>query len=165
MLVTSGCWWQFSGVGDRFSILVATFGCWCPTVMLKDPNPSPTSHNCHQHWYYPNLWSLTKVVLFTITLCMFLGHVTITIWPLWALMNGATSSPVFGPIFLFKGIFAQVVIFNATQFTPNCNPELSVLNICQVNFNVTIICDQFSLWPHLNSSSELLQFYPAYCSV
>ena len=39
---------------------------------------------------------------------MFLGHVTITIWPLWALMNGATSSPVFGPIFLFKGIFAQV---------------------------------------------------------
>ena len=48
---------------------------------------------------------------------MFLGHVTITIWPLWALMNGATSSPVFGPIFLFKGIFAQVLTFNPTQIT------------------------------------------------
>ena len=56
MLVTLW-WWQFSGVGDRISILVTSFGCWCPTLMLKDrgcwwhnqPKPLPTSQSCRQH--------------------------------------------------------------------------------------------------------------------
>ena len=51
------CWWQFSGVGDRISILMTSFWCWCPTLMLKDrecwwqnqPNPSPISLSCRQH--------------------------------------------------------------------------------------------------------------------
>ena len=54
------------------------------------------------------------------------------------------------------------------QHDPNYtepNSYLSVPNICQVNFNATIICGQFSLWPHLNSSSELLRFFHAYCLV
>ena len=76
--------------------------------------------------FCPDCWSSRKVVLFTITLCMFLGHVTITIWPLWALMNGATSSPVFGPIFLFKGIFAQVIMLNLTQLNAN------LISVCPI---------------------------------
>ena len=30
------CWSQFSGVADRISILVTSFGCCCPMLMLKD---------------------------------------------------------------------------------------------------------------------------------
>ena len=44
MLVTSGCWWQFSDVGDRISILVAYFECWCPTLPT-----SPSSQSCLQY--------------------------------------------------------------------------------------------------------------------
>ena len=39
MLVTDvgdNFWRQFSGVGDGILILVTSFGCWCPTLMLKD---------------------------------------------------------------------------------------------------------------------------------
>lgn len=46
-----------------------------------------------------------QIVIFGVTVFMFCAHVTIVIWPLWALMNGAASSPVFGPVFLFKGIW------------------------------------------------------------
>ena len=57
MLMTSGCWWQFSGFGDRISILVTSFGCWCPTLILKDteywwqnrPKPSPTSQSRREY--------------------------------------------------------------------------------------------------------------------
>jgi len=56
LLVTLS-WWQFLDVGDRISILVASFGDGCPSLMLKDwgcwwqkrSKPSPTSQNCHQH--------------------------------------------------------------------------------------------------------------------
>ena len=57
-LVTQS-WWQFLDVSDRISILVTSFGCWCPTLMLKDrgcwwqkqaktvlAKPSPTSQSC-----------------------------------------------------------------------------------------------------------------------
>ena len=71
MLVTSGCWWLYPGdnldVSDRISILVTSFGYWCPTLMLKDrvcwwqkrPKPSPTSQSCHQHISSPT--SVTKI--------------------------------------------------------------------------------------------------------
>jgi len=44
-------------VGDRIKILVTSFGCCCPTIMLIDKGwwwpkwrkPSPTSWNCHSH--------------------------------------------------------------------------------------------------------------------
>ena len=39
MLVTLSCW-QFFDVSDRFSILVTSFGCWCPVLMLKDRESS-----------------------------------------------------------------------------------------------------------------------------
>ena len=50
MLVTYS-WWQFKNVGDRFKILVTSFRCWCPTLMLRNrgwwwpkrPKPSLTS--------------------------------------------------------------------------------------------------------------------------
>ena len=56
MLVTYS-WWQFKNVGDRINILVAFFGCWCPTLILRNKEcwllkwsePSPTSLNCHSH--------------------------------------------------------------------------------------------------------------------
>ena len=43
--------------GDRISILMTSFGCWCPTLMLKyrgcwwrkRPKPSPTSQSCRRH--------------------------------------------------------------------------------------------------------------------
>ena len=35
-------------------------------------------------------------------------------------------------------------------------------NTCLDNFNVTTICDQSLLWPHLNSCKEPLQFFLAY---
>ena len=48
------CWWQFLDVSDRISILVTSFECCCPTLMLKDKwcrwrkrrKPSPTSQSC-----------------------------------------------------------------------------------------------------------------------
>ena len=43
MLVTYS-WWQFYNVGDRNKILVTSFGCWCPTLMLRDRGCW-----CHQH--------------------------------------------------------------------------------------------------------------------
>ena len=54
-------------VGDRISILVTSFGCWCPTLMFKDrgcwrqkqPKPSPTSQSCHKHISSPT--SVTKI--------------------------------------------------------------------------------------------------------
>ena len=47
---------------------------------------------------------------------MFIATTTIVIWPLWALMNGATSSPVFGPVFLFKGLFVQCLQYMPGQY-------------------------------------------------
>ena len=54
MWVTYGCWWLY--VGDRISILVTSFGCWCPTPMrgqIEDvgnrPKPSSTCQSCCQH--------------------------------------------------------------------------------------------------------------------
>ena len=52
MLVISGCCWLY--VGDKISILVTSFGCWCPTLMLKDrgcwwQERSPTSQDYRQH--------------------------------------------------------------------------------------------------------------------
>ena len=52
---------------DRILILVTSFGCWCPTSMLKDrgcwwrkrPKPSPTSQSCHQHISSPT--SVTNI--------------------------------------------------------------------------------------------------------
>ena len=48
MLVTL-CWWQFSGVGDRISILVTSFVCWCPTLMLREDVGDKNDKNRHQH--------------------------------------------------------------------------------------------------------------------
>ena len=72
MLVTSGCWsniswWQFLDVSDRISILVTSFGCRWPTLMLKArgcwwqkrPKPSPTSQSCLQHISSPT--SVTNI--------------------------------------------------------------------------------------------------------
>ena len=75
---------------------------------------------------------------------MFLGHVTITIWPLWALMNGATSSPVFGPIFLFKGIFAQVyhsIYISPISFAHITSPIL--YGPCYILLKLLIQCAQY----------------------
>ena len=52
-------------------------------------------------------YNKAQVAIFGFTVFLFGAHLTIIIWPLWALQNGVTSSPVFGPIFLFKGIFAR----------------------------------------------------------
>ena len=54
-------------VGDRISILVTSFRCWCPTSMLKDrgcrwqnrPKLSPTSQSCRQHISSPT--SVTNI--------------------------------------------------------------------------------------------------------
>ena len=54
------CWWLYLGDNDlstRILILVTFFGCWCPTLMLKDrgywwqkrQKPSSTSQSCRQH--------------------------------------------------------------------------------------------------------------------
>ena len=66
MLVTLS-WWQFLDVGDRVSILVTSFGCWCPALMMKDrgcwwqkrPKQSPTSKSCRQHISSPT--SVTNI--------------------------------------------------------------------------------------------------------
>ena len=50
-------WWRFLGIGDWISMLVTSFECWCPTLMLKDKGcwwrkrhkPSPISQSCRQH--------------------------------------------------------------------------------------------------------------------
>ena len=55
-------WWQFLDDSDRISILVISFGYWCPALMFKDkgcwwqkrPKPSPTSQSCHQHISSPS---------------------------------------------------------------------------------------------------------------
>ena len=47
---------------------------------------------------------------------LFCAHVTIVIWPLWALMNSAVSSPALGQIFFFKGIFTQCAQWMPGQF-------------------------------------------------
>ena len=52
-------------------------------------------------------YNKAQIAIFAFTVFLFASHMTIIIWPLWALQNGVTSSPVFGPIFLFKGIFAR----------------------------------------------------------
>ena len=52
-------------------------------------------------------YNKAQIAIFGFTVFLFASHMTIIIWPLWALQNGVTSSPVFGPIFLFKGIFAR----------------------------------------------------------
>ena len=66
MLVTYSCW-QFQNVGDRIKILVTSYECWCPTLMLRDrgcwwperPKLSPTSSNCPQHIFSPT--SVTNI--------------------------------------------------------------------------------------------------------
>ena len=53
-------WWQFLDVSDRISILVTSFGCWCPTLMLEDVRDKNGQNRyqylkvvanifCHQH--------------------------------------------------------------------------------------------------------------------
>ena len=56
MLVTLIKLAQFSDVGDRILMLVTSFYCCCPTLMLKESDwpkpspksPSPKSQGCHQ---------------------------------------------------------------------------------------------------------------------
>ena len=58
-------------VSDRISILVISFGCWCPTLMLKDrwcrwkqrPKPSPITQSCRQHISSPT--SVTNIDVVT----------------------------------------------------------------------------------------------------
>lgn len=57
-----------------------------------------------------------QVGLFALSIFMFIAHITIVIWPLWALMNSAVSSPALGAIFFFKGIFAQCAQYMPGQF-------------------------------------------------
>ena len=62
MLVTLS-WWQLLDVSDRISILVTTFGCWCPTLTFEDrgcwwqkrPKPSPTFQSCRQLIFVSNV--------------------------------------------------------------------------------------------------------------
>ena len=62
------------------------------------------------------------------------------IWPLWALMNSAVSSPALGAIFFFKGIFAQCAQYMPGQF--QCDNflrpvfSLTAYAICQRAFAV-----------------------------
>ena len=68
------CWWLFSDVGYRILILVTSFGCWCPTLMLKDrrccvwwqnrPKPSPTSQSRRQHISSPTFVTNINVTAF-----------------------------------------------------------------------------------------------------
>ena len=66
MLVTKS-WRKFSDVGDRISVLVTCFECWCPTFIWKDsgcwwpkwPKRSSTSTSCHQHISSPT--SITNI--------------------------------------------------------------------------------------------------------
>merc|ERR1711892_349651 len=57
-----------------------------------------------------------QIAIFAVMIFMFIATTTIVIWPLWALMNGATSSPVFGPVFLFKGLFVQCLQYMPGQY-------------------------------------------------
>ena len=48
MLVTGGCWWLYvgdnvweNGISNKFSILMKSFGCWCPTKIIKIINNIP----------------------------------------------------------------------------------------------------------------------------
>ena len=84
MLVTSECWWQFSGISDIISILVASFGCCWLTLMLKDggcwwqnrPKPSPTSQSCRQHISSPT--SVTNIDVAVLVYCFFIDIFDVT---------------------------------------------------------------------------------------
>ena len=63
MLVTLS-WWQFLDVSDRILILVTSFGCWCPMLMLKNKGcwwlkRSKPSLSCRQHISSPT--SVTNI--------------------------------------------------------------------------------------------------------
>ena len=67
------CWWLY--LGDNFWMLMtefrSSFGCWCPTLMLKDrvcwwqklPKPLPTSQICRQHMSSPTSITNSDVAL------------------------------------------------------------------------------------------------------
>merc|ERR1712227_899365 len=57
-----------------------------------------------------------QLAIFTALVFLFTAHVTITIWPLWALMNSAVSTPALAQIFFFKGIFVQCAQYMPGQF-------------------------------------------------
>ena len=49
MLVKSGCWWQFLGIGERISLLVTSFECWCLS-------PTSVSNIRHRHRSFIKLY-------------------------------------------------------------------------------------------------------------
>ena len=55
-----------------------------------------------------------QIIIFAVVNVTFAANILIVIWPNWALQNTSVSSPVFGPVFLFKGIFAQCAQYQGT---------------------------------------------------
>ena len=58
-----------------------------------------------------------QIIIFGVLNVTFAANILIVIWPNWALQNTSVSSPVFGPVFLFKGIFAQCAQYQGEHFT------------------------------------------------
>ena len=74
-----------------------------------------------------------QVALFGLLIFIAACHLVITIWPLWAKQSDATTSPVFGPVFLFKGIFASCASPGGGQF--DCNNYLRpVFTLSHIEF-------------------------------
>jgi len=57
-----------------------------------------------------------QVAIFALSVFLFVAHLVVIIWPLWALMNEAVTTPTILQIFFFKGLFVQCLQWMPGQF-------------------------------------------------
>ena len=88
------------------------------------------------------------------------SEVILLIWPLWALMNSAVSSPTLGAIFFFKGLFSQCVQYMPGQY--QCDNGLRPLFL---KTPVTICMQSFAIISQVFLGISLaLQLFGMECS-
>ena len=140
MLVTLS-WWQFWDVSDRISIFVTSFGCWCPTLMLKDrgccwqkrPKPSPTSHNCRQHISSPT--SVTNINIADFQNFDEKKKIECSIWAKWFKKIKLTLfSPLIRPLILVSKCLNTFIVANANVGRPT-----SKLTNWKFEFHLSIV--------------------------
>lgn len=91
---------------------------------------------------------------------LIVSEVILLIWPLWALMNSAVSSPTLGAIFFFKGLFSQCVQYMPGQY--QCDNGLRPLFL---KTPVTICMQSFAIISQVFLGISLaLQLFGMECS-